>query len=255
MRVVATAASRPRKRAARVAVGLVATLGILFLGVLGSLVRQEAAERDPNVTGSTTVITTEPAAAPDASPEPPPCPAADGSSLRRTRFDMAPGRCIDPAKSYRARFVTSAGVFFVELDQQRSPLAVNNLVFLARYHFYDGLTFNRVVSGFYAQAGQISQDQVGPGYTFDDDPLPAKGEYQVGSLVLAHQRADDNGSQFLIWLGPQVKDLDPVFPLFGQVTQGLDVIAEIGAGGSKDTNDPKPAVPQVITRIEIIETP
>ncbi len=255
MRVAATAASRPRKRAARVAVGLVATLGILFLGVLGSLVRQDAAKRDPEAASSTTSITTAPAAQPAAPPEPPPCPAADGSSPRRTRFDMAPERCIDPAKSYRARFVTSAGVFFADLDQQRSPLAVNNFVFLARYHFYDGLTFNRVVSGFYAQAGQISQDQPGPGYTFDDDPLPAKGEYQVGSLVLAHTRADDNGSQFLIWLGPQVKDLDPVFPLFGQVTQGLDVIAEIGAGGSTNGSDPKPTVPYEIDRVEIIEGP
>ncbi|MDP9019957.1 MAG: peptidylprolyl isomerase [Actinomycetota bacterium] len=251
-RVAAQTTTRRQRRAARVGVALVAVLGILFLGVLGSLVQQEAEVQAP--APSTTAGPPETAPAPEDVPaEPPPCPEADGSSPRRTVFDQAPEMCIDPAKDYRARFVTTAGVFSAELHPRRSPLAVNNFVFLARYHFYDDLPFHRVVQGLYAQSGNpVADDQSGPGYTFDDDPLPQPGEYGVGSLVMAHDRADANGSQFLIWLGPQAAELEPVFPLFGQVTEGLEVLEEISADGGTAEN-PRPATVHRIERIDIVE--
>ncbi len=249
LRTEATAASRPRRRLARAAVGVVAALGILFLGVLGSALRQDA-NRDQATTAETpTSRTTEPGA-----PVPPQCPAPDGSSPRRTLFDAAPPRCIDPAASYRARFVTSAGSFVADLDHGRSPLAVNNFVFLARYHFYDGLPFHRVVRDFYAQSGDpVAPDLVGPGYTFPDDPLPPDGTYREGSLVFPHERADANGSQFLIFLGPDVAQLPHIYPLFGQVTEGLEALARIEADGGS-AEDPSPAQPHRIERIEITET-
>lgn len=228
--------------------GLLATLAILFLGVLGTSVRDEAADEQP------ATATTETSAPTGASPPPPPCPAPDGSSGRRTVFDRAPEMCIDVAKSYRARFVTTAGVFIATLDPVRSPLAVNNFVFLARYHFYDGLPFHRVVPGFYAQSGAPEGPAVGPGYTFPDDPLPERGEYREGSLVMAHERPDDNGSQFVIWLSPDAAEFDPVFPLFGQVVQGLEVLQRIGADGGTP-EDPSPTTRHVIERLEIIESP
>jgi cyclophilin family peptidyl-prolyl cis-trans isomerase len=255
-RVAAEAATRRQRRAARVGVALVAVLGILFLGVLGSVVEQEVETERPTST-STTAAPEPTAPAEKAGNEPappPPCPEPDGSSPRRTVFNAAPEGCIEPDMQYRARFVTTAGTFVADLDPQRSPLAVNNFVFLARHHFYDGMPFHRVVEGFYAQTGDpVSPDQAGPGYTFDDDPLPQRGEYQVGSLVMAHERADENGSQFLIWLGPQVAELDPVFPLFGQVTEGVDVLGEISADGGT-AEDPEPATTHRIERVEIIET-
>jgi cyclophilin family peptidyl-prolyl cis-trans isomerase len=110
-----------------------------------------------------------------------------------------------------------------------------------------------VVSGFYAQTGDpTAPDQVGPGYTFDDDPLPPVGTYKVGSLVFAHQEADENGSQFLIWLGPEVSQVPHVFPLFGQVTQGMGTLERIGADGG-NADDPSPDTPHRIERIDIIE--
>jgi cyclophilin family peptidyl-prolyl cis-trans isomerase len=255
LREEATAASRPRRRMVRAAVGVVAALGILLLGVLGSLVGQDAAQ-DANQDEAATPGSTMPAVTEPGEPSPPPCPATDGSTPRRTLFDAAPAMCIDPAASYRARFVTSAGVFIADLDQQRSPLAVNNFVFLARYHFYDDLPFHRVVDGFYAQTGDpVAPDLVGPGYTFPDDPLPPVGTYRVGSLVFPHQRANDNGSQILIFLGPDVAQIPHIYPLFGQVSpQGLDTLAEIGADGG-NADDPTPDDPHRIERIDIIETP
>lgn len=251
LRVEATRASRRHRRLIRVAVGLVAALGILFLGVLGTAVRQETAQERPMAT--TTTATAVPAAGVGAEPETPPCPAEDGSSPRRTQFDRAPEMCIDPARRYQATFVTSAGSFTADLFADRSPLAVNNFVFLARYHFYDDLPFHRVAQGLFAQTGDpLSPDVVGPGYTYADDPLPAPGEYGVGTMVVAHERPNDNGSQFLIWLGPQAAELDPVLPLFGQVVRGIDVLEEIGADGGT-LQDPKPTTIHTIQRIEILE--
>jgi cyclophilin family peptidyl-prolyl cis-trans isomerase len=248
LREEATAASRPRRRRTRAAVAVVSALGVLFLGTLGTALVAGLGDQ-PDET-----VTTEEPAEPGA-PQPPPCPAADGSSPRRTLFDTAPTMCIDPEKSYRARFVTTAGAFVADLDPQRSPLSVNNFVFLARYHFYDDLPFHRVVPEFYAQTGDpVGPGQVGPGYTFPDDPLPPVGTYDVGSLVFAHERADENGSQFLIWLDSEVAQLPHVYPLFGQVSQGLGTLEQIEADGGT-AEDPSPDTPHRIERIDIIETP
>jgi len=231
----------------RAGVGMVGALGILFLGALGSVIRQDAGGQAD--TSTTTQVSSDPAA-----PPPPPCPETDGSSPRRTLFDAPPAMCIDPAANYRARFVTTAGAFVADLDPQRSPLAVNNFVFLARYHFYDDLPFHRVVKDFYAQTGDpVGVDRVGPGYTFPDDPLPPVGTYREGSLVFAHEKADDNGSQFLIWLSPEVAQIPHAFPLFGQVMSGMGTLERIeSTGGNAD--DPSPDTPYRIERIDIIET-
>lgn len=248
LREQATAASRPRRRRARAAIGVVSALGILFLGTLGTAL---VAGLDDS---SEDTATTEVPADPDAPPAPP-CPKADGSSPRRTQFNAPPAMCIDPDASYQARVVTTAGAFVADLDAQRSPLAVNNFVFLARYQFYDDMPFHRVVPDFYAQTGDpVARDLVGPGYVFPDDPLPPVGTYQVGSLVFAHERADQNGSQFLVFLGPDVAQIPHVFPLFGQVTQGLGTLERIGADGGT-AEDPSPDTPHRIERIDIIESP
>ncbi|HWH34003.1 MAG TPA: peptidylprolyl isomerase [Acidimicrobiales bacterium] len=251
LREQATAASRPRRRMLRAGVGVVAALAILLLGSLGLLISDAA---DPGADSAATASTTTATTDPDAPPPPPPCPAPDGSSPRLTLFQAAPSMCIDPTATYRARFVTTAGAFVADLDPQRSPLAVNNFVFLARYHFYDGLPFGRVVGGFYAQTGDpLGPDRTGPGYSFPDDPLPPKGTYGKGSMVFAHERADDNGSQFLIWLGDEVAELDHVFPLFGQVTPaGMGTLDAISASGGT-SEDPVPEEPHRIERIDIIE--
>ena len=101
------------------------------------------------------------------------CPAKDGSSKRKTFFDAEPGRCIDATAVYEATVRTSAGTMAVELYPGRAFNAVNNFVFLARYHFYDGLPFHRVLKDTFAQTGDPSNPGVtGPGYEFKDDGLP-----------------------------------------------------------------------------------
>ena len=162
----------------------------------------------------------------------PECPAPDGSSPRRQRFDEAPPMCIDPSRSYTAAMATSKGAMTIALDPGSAPNTVNNFVFLARYHYFDGLTFHRIIPGFVLQGGDPGgTGRGGPGYRFADE-LPRPGRYELGSLAMANAGPNTNGSQFFIISGPSGMRLPPQYSLFGKVVDGLDVVASIDAVGT-----------------------
>ncbi|WP_316044732.1 peptidylprolyl isomerase [Acidiferrimicrobium sp. IK] len=181
---------------------------------------------------------------------PVPCPATDGSSPKTQHFDEAPGMCIDPAKRYSAEMVTSKGTIRIALDPVAAPKTVNNFVVLARYHYFDGIAFHRVIPGFVLQGGDpLGNGTGGPGYRFEDE-LPAAGRYQLGSLAMANAGPDTNGSQFFIISGPSGVRLPPQYSLFGQVIDGLDVVASIDAIG---TGSGKPKETVTIESVSITE--
>ena len=158
-----------------------------------------------------------------------PCPEPDGSSPRQTRFSEPPPMCIDPSKRYTAEMTTSLGTLTIALDPVAAPLTVNNFVVLARYHYFDGLVFHRVIKGFMCQGGDPEgTGRGGPGYRFADE-LPRPGRYEVGSVAMANAGPDTNGSQFFIVSGPSGVGLPPSYSLFGKVVKGLDVLAAMEA--------------------------
>jgi len=163
----------------------------------------------------------------------PEIPAADGSSPKTQRFDGPPPMVIDPAKRYTAEMVTSKGTMTIALDPIAAPKTVNNFVFLARYHYFEGITFHRVIPGFVLQGGDPEgTGRGGPGYRFEDE-LPKPGRYEIGSLAMANAGPDTNGSQFFVISGPDGAALPPSYSLFGKVVKGLEVIPAIEAIGSR----------------------
>jgi cyclophilin family peptidyl-prolyl cis-trans isomerase len=163
----------------------------------------------------------------------PEIPAADGSSPKTQKFDGPPPMVIDPAKRYTAEMVTSKGTMTIALDPIAAPKTVNNFVFLARYHYFEGITFHRVIPGFVLQGGDPEgTGRGGPGYRFEDE-LPKPGRYEIGSLAMANAGPDTNGSQFFVISGPDGAALPPSYSLFGKVVKGLEVIPEIEAIGSR----------------------
>ena len=157
----------------------------------------------------------------------PECPASDGSSPRQTSFSGAPPMCIDPSKSYTATMETSIGTMVIYLDTAGAPNTVNNFVFLARYHYYDGLIFHRIINGFMCQGGcPEGSGRGGPGYRFADE-LPAPGRYEIGSIAMANAGPDTNGSQFFIITGASGVGLPPQYSLFGKVVKGVEVAEEM----------------------------
>lgn len=161
------------------------------------------------------------------------CPPADGSAEKRQKFDAPPPMCIDPAKRYTAVMSTSKGDMTIALDPAAAPKTVNNFVVLARYHYYDGIVFHRIIPGFVLQGGDPQGDgRGGPGYRFEDE-LPPAGRYEVGSLAMANAGPDTNGSQFFVISGDSGVRLPPQYSLFGKVVKGLDVVADIESVGTQ----------------------
>jgi cyclophilin family peptidyl-prolyl cis-trans isomerase len=179
------------------------------------------------------------------------CPAADGSAERRTTFDGPPPMCIDVDTSYQAEIVTNHGTMTAFLYPQRAPRTVNNFVVLARYHYFDGLTFHRIIRDFVIQGGCPEGSGRGnPGYRFEDE-LPEPGKYEVGSLAMANAGPNTNGSQFFVISGGHGMQLPPQYSLFGKLIDGFDVLEAIQSvpTGSGD----RPKDPVVIESVTITE--
>jgi cyclophilin family peptidyl-prolyl cis-trans isomerase len=160
-------------------------------------------------------------------------PAPDGSSPQQRKFDEEPPMVIDTNKRYVATMVTSHGTMVIALDPLAAPKTVNSFVFLARYHYYDGIVFHRIIPGFVLQGGDpTGTGSGGPGYRFDDE-LPQAGRYKVGSLAMANAGPNTNGSQFFVISGPDGVRLPPLYSLFGEVVSGNEVIEVIDGIGTR----------------------
>jgi cyclophilin family peptidyl-prolyl cis-trans isomerase len=147
--------------------------------------------------------------------------------------------CIDPAKRYTAEIITSLGSLTVALDAVAAPKTVNNFVVLARYHYYDGVIFHRIIRGFMCQGGDpTGTGRGGPGYKFDDE-LPQPGRYEIGSLAMANAGPNTNGSQFFVISGPHGVSLPPQYSLFGKVVSGGETVTTIDALGTPGAGKPK----------------
>ena len=134
---------------------------------------------------------------------------------------------IDKNKRYTATMSTSLGEMVIALDPVAAPLTVNNFVFLALHHYYDGVIFHRIIKNFVCQGGDPEgSGRGGPGYRFGDE-LPKPNQYKVGSLAMANAGPNTNGSQFFIISGPSGVGLPPQYSLFGQVVKGLDIVDQM----------------------------
>ena len=153
-----------------------------------------------------------------------PFPALDGSEPKTQKFPEVPEMGIDPSKRYTATMDTTLGTIVIALDAINAPRTVNNFVYLAGYHYYDGIIFHRIINGFMCQGGDPTGTGTGgPGYRFGDE-LPKPGQYQIGSVAMANAGPNTNGSQFFIVSGASGVSLPPAYALFGQVVKGLDVV-------------------------------
>lgn len=260
--------------AAIVAIAVIAGLGLLYLATRGGddSESEEAAEAAAEATddgAEDTTATTEaevdvPVSAVEV-PEPggtiegeTECPAEDGSAERITSFAEAPPICIDTGADYSAEVQTTLGAFTVDLDAEVAPNTVNNFVVLARYHYYDGTPFHRIIPGFVIQGGDAVGPVLGqgnPGYLIEEEPpTPAEGEaaYEIGSFAMAKGPGPQaTGAQFFVVTGDDGVNLPPEYSLFGTVTDGMDVVTSIES--IPTTPDDYPTEPIYIESITVTE--
>lgn len=178
-----------------------------------------------------------------------PAPTPSTADTAGRTFSKAPAFTLDPTKGYQADIKTAHGDIIVTLNEKAAPLTVNNFIFLARQHFYDGLTCHRVIPGFVAQCGDpTGTGNGGPGYTIPDEPSPLT--HVEGAIAMAKTNAPNSaGSQFYIVLAPQPQ-LDGKYTVFGQVTSGLDAAKQIAPRDPQTATAPG----DTITSITITET-
>jgi peptidyl-prolyl cis-trans isomerase B (cyclophilin B) len=130
--------------------------------------------------------------------------------------------------SEKAHVQTNKGDFTFELYSNEAPNTVRNFIRLADAGFYDGLIWHRYVEGFVIQGGDpLGTGYGGPGYTIDYEE---SGRSHIKGAVGMARGADPNSAscQFYICLDPQL-ELDGNYCVFGRVTEGMDVVAELRA--------------------------
>lgn len=160
---------------------------------------------------------------------------------------------------------TSLGTLRAEIYLDKMPVTAQNFIKLAKAGFYDGLHFHRVISGFMAQFGcPHSRDPKstragtgdGPDGTIaDEHPQNAKLSNEPGTLAMANTGRPNSGScQFFIntvhndyldWFSPGPSK----HPVFGKVTDGLDVLKKIET--TPTDGDDRPRTPVRMNKITI----
>ena len=144
-----------------------------------------------------------------------------------------------------AVFDTSEGQIVCRLFDKDAPKTVQNFIDLAegkrewthpdtrkksRDKLYDGSIFHRVIPNFMIQGGDPAcTGYGGPGYQFEDETKGSPHKFdKPGKLAMANSGPNTNGSQFFITLAPTTW-LTGKHTIFGEVTEGQDVVEKIAS--------------------------
>ncbi|MEO8356917.1 MAG: peptidylprolyl isomerase [Chloroflexota bacterium] len=144
------------------------------------------------------------------------------------QYSSAPPMGIDPGRQYFANVkMATGGEFEMQLYPDKAPRTVNSFVFLSCKGYFNGVTFHRVLDGFMAQGGDPTGTGMrGPGYEFEDEFSDDLAFDKPGLLAMANSGPNTNGSQFFITYAP-TPHLNGRHTIFGQVTEGMDVVNTI----------------------------
>ena len=164
-----------------------------------------------------------------------------------------------------AHFTTSEGKFTIPLFDQDAPKTVENFVGLAEGTkewtdprtgrkgtgpYYNGTILHRVIDAFMIQGGDpLGQGTGGPGYKFADEFSPKRRHGKAGILSMANSGPNTNGGQFFITL-VATPWLDDKHSVFGEVTEGMDVVSKIGKTPTSKPGD-RPLKPITIESVTI----
>ena len=141
-----------------------------------------------------------------------------------------------------------------ELYPEIAPNTVNNFISLINKHFYDHVSFHRVISGFMLQGGDPEGTGMGgPGYEikgeFSSNGFKNTLKHSAGVLSMARTMIPDSaGSQFFI-MHQDAPHLDGEYAAFGKVTEGMDVVNKIAAVQT-DFQD-RPLQPQIMQTVTV----
>ncbi len=139
-------------------------------------------------------------------------------------FESPPPHVLVEDRFYYAVIRTGGGDIVVQLFADRTPVTVNNFVYLALTGYYDGTIFHRVLEDFMAQGGDpTGRGTGGPGYRFQDEFVGNLMFDRPYLLAMANAGPATNGSQFFITFVPTLH-LNQRHTIFGEVISGQVVV-------------------------------
>lgn len=151
-------------------------------------------------------------------------------------------------------------IMLVVLSNKDTPITIANFKKLVSEHFYDGLTFHRVVSGFMIQGGDPAGDGSGGSEEtikgeFSENGVKNDLRHTKGVISMARSNNPDSASSQFFIMHDTSTYLDGSYAAFGRVFAGLDVIDKI-AGVEVVENGygekSKPVKKQIIKSIRFI---
>lgn len=130
----------------------------------------------------------------------------------------------------KAILETVKGTIKFELKETEAPITTKNFIDLTNKGFYNGLIFHRVEPGFVIQGG----DPKGNGTGGSDKTIPLEIApaltHKKGAVGMARsQDPNSASSQFYICIEDS-NFLDKNYAVFGQVTEGQNVVSSIRKG-------------------------
>ena len=146
------------------------------------------------------------------------------------------------------------GTIYAEIDADTAPITVTNFVNLCKNHFYDGLTFHRIIKDFMIQGGDPNGDGTGGSEEtikgeFSDNGVENPLKHTRGALSMARSQDNDSASSQFFIVQKTASHLDGQYAAFGRVIEGMDVVNEI-ATTATDRAD-KPKTPQVMKNVTV----
>jgi len=190
----------------------------------------------------------------------PPAAPADASQAKPARED-----------GLYAVITTTQGVITMRLFEKETPITVRNFRGLVRgtkefrdpktgqmvkRPFYPGIIFHRVIPGFMIQAGDpTGNGTYSAGYTIPEEIVPTLKFDQPGRVGMARTSAPHSGSTQFFITEKATAQLDGDYTVFGQVTEGQEVVHKIAVVPRDADDKPKTAIKILSIKLERVGPP
>ena len=134
------------------------------------------------------------------------------------------------------------GTIYAEIDADTAPITVTNFVNLCKNHFYDGLTFHRIIKDFMIQGGDPNGDGTGGSEEtikgeFSDNGVENPLKHTRGALSMARSQDNDSASSQFFIVQKTASHLDGQYAVFGYVYEGMDIVDKICDDVQVDDNN------------------
>lgn len=129
-------------------------------------------------------------------------------------------------ETFKIKFETSKGNFFIEVNRAWSPFGADRLYHLVNNHFYDDVRFFRVIDGFMAQFGfhgNVEVSKIWSAMTFPDDPVIQSNKRGFVSFAKSNL-PNSRSTNLFINYGDNSRLDGYGFSPVGQVIEGMEVV-------------------------------